>query len=197
MANKNGRPKQPKCPECKKALYKSIVSQSVKKEWPYVYCRNEECKCHGDIREHGKKAPKQANKAKKRKDIKDTPLKGAKTSNKAPKTTPKGRSTDASKQQKERKENKPQPPEKVAPRKLCSTCGRVECICEAKKPIENEQIAQARGQIKQAIDQNRGVIGLTLAMLNQELGDHKAANRLIDEYDLTTKFGILKKGETK
>jgi len=35
-------------------------------------------------------------------------------------------------------------------------------------------------------------VGITLAIASQETGDMETANKLIDEYDLTTKYGIQK-----
>jgi hypothetical protein len=43
------REAQPRCPYCGKALYKSLESQRVKKEWPYKFCRNKTCVHYGDI----------------------------------------------------------------------------------------------------------------------------------------------------
>jgi len=41
-------PTHPKCPECKKAMYKSMVKgQAVKKKDPWAYCRNKACSLYG------------------------------------------------------------------------------------------------------------------------------------------------------
>lgn len=45
-----GRPKPPICPGCGKAMYKAPLEakgKSVKKEWPYAYCRNASCGLFG------------------------------------------------------------------------------------------------------------------------------------------------------
>jgi len=38
-----GRPKQPKCPHCKKPLFKRMDAGQVQKTDPYGWCRNEAC----------------------------------------------------------------------------------------------------------------------------------------------------------
>lgn len=43
-------PVHPKCPFCKKALYKAFgVGSLVKKDDPWIYCRNSKCELHGNI----------------------------------------------------------------------------------------------------------------------------------------------------
>lgn len=66
-----------------------------------------------------------------------------------------------------------------------------------KGPIEeHEAVKQARKRIQKALrgntGQERNIIGLSLALLAQELGHRDFANALIDEYDLDNLFGIVK-----
>lgn len=62
---------------------------------------------------------------------------------------------------------------------------------------ENESIKKARIRIKKFLDQTivgrpAVAIGLVLAIVNQETGNKKAANVLIDQYKLDKKFGLKK-----
>lgn len=58
---------------------------------------------------------------------------------------------------------------------------------------EPEAVKKARVAITNAIgDGPPPAIGLAIAVLAQEIGSHKAANQIIDDFDLTTKFGIPK-----
>lgn len=63
--------------------------------------------------------------------------------------------------------------------------------------LDSSIVDEARKKLKPLIDeaivgQPANAIGLVLAILNQETGNHKAANILIDEYKLTATFGIRK-----
>lgn len=62
--------------------------------------------------------------------------------------------------------------------------------------VEHFAVVQARERIRRALEsddgQERSIIGLTLAMLAQEIGHREFADVLIDEYDLAERFGILK-----
>lgn len=56
-----------------------------------------------------------------------------------------------------------------------------------------EARARLRSMIAQATqDAPRSSIGIVLAIVNQETGNHTAANALIDEYGLERLFGIKK-----
>lgn len=69
---------------------------------------------------------------------------------------------------------------------------------EAKrKPKEAEPLAQARERIRGLIGDvaagaPRQSVGLVLALLSQETGSQAAANALIDEFDLASKYGLQK-----
>lgn len=53
----SGRPKQPKCPECGKALYKRMDPGQVKKSDPYAWCRNKACALHNRPQETSRFSP--------------------------------------------------------------------------------------------------------------------------------------------
>jgi hypothetical protein len=62
---------------------------------------------------------------------------------------------------------------------------------------EPEAIREARVRLRALIaaataDAPRSSVGIVLAIVNQETGNHVAANALIDEYGLTKLFGIKK-----
>lgn len=62
---------------------------------------------------------------------------------------------------------------------------------------EPEAVQKARARLKKMVKTATGdappaAIGLVLAIVSQETGNHAAANALIDEYDLTDLFGIKK-----
>lgn len=66
------------------------------------------------------------------------------------------------------------------------------------KPPEDSEpaaVKTARERIRDVLEAvhrqyDHNIIGLTLAIVSQETGSHKAANALISEYDLDKKFGI-------
>lgn len=161
---KQGRPAQPKCPSCGKALYKHLPDASlpkgkytsVKKADPYAFCRNVKCELHGDIRQTKLK------------------LEPAHKDAKA-KAKPKRKRTRA----------KPKQTHKQKP--LCEDCGRLKCVCEP------EMIKKARVRIRNAIgggDHARNAIGLALAIVAQEMGSNDVASKLIKEFNLTELYGI-------
>ncbi len=52
MPRGGNHPKHPKCPGCKKALYKTQKKGSAsKKEDPFAHCRNEACELFGTIQD--------------------------------------------------------------------------------------------------------------------------------------------------
>lgn len=68
---------------------------------------------------------------------------------------------------------------------------------KAAKPKESEPLAKARIRIREILalvtdGQPKESISLTLAILNQETGNQKAAEVLIDEFELDKKYGLLK-----
>jgi len=102
---------------------------------------------------------------------------GANQSEATPQKVPKG---------KRKAKSKPQRP-------LCAGCGKVECACP---PEEHEAVTKARARIRQTLGGNgayaHSMIGLTLTVMAQEIGNKSIANQLIDEYKLTELFGITK-----
>jgi hypothetical protein len=119
------------------------VPARVKKNDPWIYCRNPKCDSFGVVEE-----------------LKETAIKVE-----------------------EPEEEKPRIPAPVPP--------------PPKGPIEeHESVKQARIRIQKALrgntGQERNVIGLSLALLAQELGHRDFANALIDEYELDELFGIVK-----
>lgn len=65
-------------------------------------------------------------------------------------------------------------------------------------PIQSESqlVKKARGRIETAIQGNPdlapNVVGLALALLAQSMGSNRAANALIDQYELTKLYGVQK-----
>jgi len=65
------------------------------------------------------------------------------------------------------------------------------------KPKESEPLAKARVRVREILNaitegQPKESISLVLAILNQETGNQKAAEVLIDEFELDKKYGLLK-----
>jgi hypothetical protein len=64
--------------------------------------------------------------------------------------------------------------------------------------VESAVVLEARGRIQAVVDGDESesdspkLIGLTLALLAQASGHREMADQLIDEYDLTARFGIQK-----
>jgi len=187
MSNYKGRPKQPRCDCCGKALYKRMDAGPVKPSDPYAYCRNVACDRHGDIRtppvatgpqaaepDGRKKSPRSATKKKSRKatakpPVKETVAAEAPPPAEAPVQTP-----------------------VQAPKPLCAKCGCAVCEC---LPVEPEVVQEARQRIRKAIAgagrYSTNVIGLALSIVAQEMGSHEVANELINEFQLTKRFGIV------
>lgn len=63
-------------------------------------------------------------------------------------------------------------------------------------PVELPSVKAARERIKKAIGSGSApnVVGLALSVLAQEIGSYKAANQIIDDFNLTEAFGIQKIG---
>lgn len=198
------RPKQPKCPCCGKSLYKGLPPstpgkyKSVKKTDPYKFCRNEECMAFGDITEHGYEAIDGSEPVSKQEAKRPS---SSKAKSKPSTKVPEGVKTVAEQPieaEPEDTEAEPEDTEAEAPRPLCQICGRVECICDQLGDgSESEQVRQARDRIKRALiqdgDYTHNLIGLVLTMLAQELGNNGIANQLIDDYNLSDRYGIHKR----
>lgn len=208
-------PQHPHCDECKKALFKSPVAAKVKPADPYAYCRNADCKQYtfrrllgvegfdpkskhvtaeqlGQALKIAKLAPAALERA--------APLKrhygeaGKKHQAKKGQTAAyfDGIAPPAEKAAKAAPEPAPKP---------VSKRGRARAAVPASavppKPTEPEPIAKARRRIKDILSEvvkghPREAAGLVLAILSQETGNQRAAEALIDEYKLDTKFGLQK-----
>lgn len=89
-----------------------------------------------------------------------------------------------------KRQTKPTPPKLLPPSRLSTAVdtGRTEAAA----------VAKARARIKAVIDATEEqygpeAIGLALAIVSQETGNHTAANSLIKEYGLLEKYGIQPK----
>jgi hypothetical protein len=193
-----GRPVQPKCPKCGKALYKRMDPGGVKTSDPYGWCRNSGCELYntdqsGESRfaPIGGAAPpskKSEGKPASKPEAKPAPTK-------APKVAP--------------------PPPKKAPQPVDKKAAKAKADAEAKASAEvaeaaakavgaklapaaegeGDAVAKARKRISQALEAveatySKAVIGLALAIVSQQMGSHEAANALIAEYDLEERYGI-------
>jgi len=85
----------------------------------------------------------------------------------------------------------------------CSLCG-VNQAEQEQPPVQPDPesveepvvVRKARERIQKALKADQGqdnLIGLTLAILAQEMGHSEIADQMIDEYSLTERFGIQKK----
>lgn len=133
-----GRPQQPKCPGCKKALYKRMDSGQVKKADPYAWCRNKKCIAYNSDQSSGA--------------TRFQALNGV----------------------------QPEPEPFKA---------------EVDFPAEPEAVSKARARIRSVLDATEAkfgsnAVGLALAIVSQETGNHEAANALINEYKLAEQYGI-------
>jgi hypothetical protein len=180
------------------ALQAAGKYRSVKKSDPYAFCRNPDCEAHGDIREKGHTPPEATEKGQHA----ETQQGGKKQTKPKGKVKLKSKRQEAAKEAAEAAKEVQEAVDKALqavekrPRPLCEVCGRVECVCDQIPANEPEAVTKARGRIRRALQQNgnytHNIIGLVLTMLAQELGNKDIANQLIDEYQLTKRFGILK-----
>jgi outer membrane biosynthesis protein TonB len=198
-----GRPVQPKCPKCGKALYKRMDPGGVKTSDPYGWCRNASCESYnvdqsgesrfapiGGAAPPPKKAPEAKPKAEGKPEAKPAAKPAA-----APKVTP--------------------PPPKKAPAPVAKKAAKAKADADAKASAEvaeaaakavgaklsapakgeGDAVDKARERISKALEAveatySKAVIGLALAIVSQQMGSHEAANALIAEYDLEAKYGI-------
>jgi hypothetical protein len=169
-----GRPKPPRCPECGKALYRTMEAGSKRNTDFYVYCRNGECAIYGDIRKYGyTEELKKAN--------------SNNTAEKAVKTDSKSRPTSSTRKERKRKRKAvpldlPRGPKETYG--LCERCGqkKIECRCGE----EPEAIKVVREKLKKTIigSDVKRVTALSVVMMLQGLGEYDMANVLLDKYDL-------------
>jgi hypothetical protein len=173
-----GRPKQPPCPKCGKALYKRPDAGSVNTTDPYGWCRNEACETFGTDQSGSSRFDKKA--SKKDKPKQQELFKKPTKDKKAPEVeTTKKKTKTVVEEVKEAIEDVP------------------ELVDEDDIDDEQEsdalQVARKRiRQIMEVVEQTHGkhLIALALAILSQDTGSHSAANAFIREYGLDKKYGI-------
>jgi hypothetical protein len=198
-------PQHPHC-ECKKALFKSPATRKVKPSEPYAYCRNVACKQYAFRRLLG--APGFDPKAKQFTDeqlavalqvskVAPDALERAApkpTMAKRPKVPPVVAHPET---------GIPVPADtRPAETKPVSKRGRARAAMPASaappRPVEPAPIAAARRRLKDLLGRvipggsDKASAGLVLAILSQETGNQRAAEALIDEYQLDVKFGLQK-----
>lgn len=167
-------PIHPKCPSCGKALFKSYKAAKVRPADPYRFCRNEKCTRCGPsgITPSPEPGPSRGMKELTDKDATKR-LAKSKAAQKVTVTPP---------------EPKPERPPTRAKRRTVSAA-------QPEKPGEPPAVAKARARIRALLesvtkDAPKVSVGLVLAILNQETGNHKAANQLIDDFKLDQVFGL-------
>lgn len=169
-----GRPKPPRCPECGKALYRTMEVGSKRNTDFYVYCRNGECAIYGDIRKYGySEELEKAN--------------SNNTAEKTVKTDSKSSLTKGTRKERKRKRKAvpfalPKDPKETYG--LCERCGqkKIECKCNE----EPEAIKVVREKLKKTIigSDVKRVTALSVVMMLQGLGEYDMANVLLDKYNL-------------
>ena len=208
-------PQHSKCPDCGKALFKSPVAAKVKPADPYAYCRNKACKQYtfrtlGVDFDPKKSATKASLNAAVKVGARVRPaqhVSSARAEDQAKRladhleekaeTHPGGHPTPEAKAA-----NKAAKEARAAETKPTSKRGRKRAampVSEApKRPEEPEALAKARRRLKGLLAQiipggtPRESAGLVLAILSQETGNQRAAETLIDEFQLDKKFGLQK-----
>jgi hypothetical protein len=169
-----GRPKSPRCPECGKALYRTLEAGRKRNTDFYIYCRNAECNVYGDIRKSGYEDFAEKG------NFRISPKKAVKTDEK----------NDSIKGTRERRKSKRKAVPLTLPKDpketygLCERCGRkkIECQCGE----EPEAIKVVREKLKKTIigSDVKRVTALSVVMMLQGLGEYDMANVLLDKYNL-------------
>lgn len=206
-------PQHPHCDECKKALFKSPIAAKVKPADPYAYCRNSDCKQYtfrrllvvdgfdpkrvtADQLDFALKVAKNAPEALERAAPKKSQTAGhfdeiaSKSTKKRPKVVAHPETSILVPE-----DTRPSSPKPVSKRGRARSA--VPASAVPPKPTEPEPIAKARRRLKDILAEvvkghPREAAGLVLAILSQETGNQRAAEALIDEYKLDTKFGLQK-----
>jgi len=181
MVDRKGRPTQPRCPACGKALYKRMDAGQVLATDSYAWCRNQACAEYNKdqsgtstftpLTEHGVKRIKSAA---------PRPLPKSETKKKSP--APAAPAIEA--------QPAPVPVIEAQPAPSASTS------TQPAARVESAAVAKARARIRTVVEAAQSqfgvnAVGLALALVSQETGDQEAANALIREYNLTELFGIL------
>jgi len=133
MSKKGGaHPPHPKCPECGKAMYKTMVKgKTVATDDPWAYCRNQDCPLYGKNQSDRTTADERD---------KDKPKKSKPEKGEAKKSKP-----EKSKPKKGEAEDKPEKskPEKSKPKKSKPKKGEAEDKPEKSKP-KKQKIAKVK-----------------------------------------------------
>lgn len=200
-------PIHPACPTCQKALFKRPDSGKVHKDQPYKYCSNPACADFCGVYRNAKLNAEKGVPVAQAKVIPawrtdDRLDRVIETKPLRVRSGPKGEGSGPKKSAK-----KPEPAPtvtqpttsgpKAGPKKAGPKRRAVPATEAPKRPTEPEPVAVARQRLRAIVSQlvegrPPSAVGLVLAILNQETGNHAAANALIDELGLTAAFGILK-----
>lgn len=183
MSEGRGRPVQPKCTHCGKALYKRMDPGGVKTSDPYGWCRNASCEAYNTDQSG---------------ESRFAPIGGeAKAPEAKPKKAPEAKAKKGAKKAKAKKgaAEAAEAAEAVAAAVGAKPKKGTKKPAAAPAPDESPAVEKARGRIAKALEAvektySKHVIGLTLAIVSQEMGSHEAANALIAEYDLKRLYGI-------
>jgi hypothetical protein len=181
----------PKCADCDRALYKAMEKGAkVRPEDPYAFCRNPSCPQYGyrdaEPTEGEPEAPPEEASAPEAEPepATDVPASAAQAPPAAPPVQARRlRSRPAG--------DAPPPPPSAD---LAEAPTFKAAVVEPEgEPLA---VAMARARIKAILEKvapgkSPAAIGLSLAILNQELGCHAGANALIDEFSLD-RFGLQK-----
>ena len=169
-------PKHPRCPGCSKAMYKGLKGDKApKKTDPWRFCRNKKCELF----------------------LRDQTISGEPTVVGAKPVADEKKRGDQIAQ-----DLLDAPPEKVATKKVVKAHGpQLQSLLAGNGRAEHQAIAITRARIRATLeeagagDYDHNIVGIALALLSQETGNHAAANALIDEYKLDERFGIQKVAE--
>jgi hypothetical protein len=198
-------PRHPACPDCQKALFKRPDSGKVHKDQPYKYCSNPDCKSFSGVyRNPAVNAVKGIPVAQARvipawqtddrldRVIETKPLRAKPASGPAKASGPKTKPKKAEQAPAVTQPTGPEVAKKTGPKRRALPASEA-----PRRPQEPEPIQVARKRLRSIVatlteGRPPSAVGLVLAILNQETGNHAAANALIDELELTKTFGIMK-----
>lgn len=157
-------PVHPKCPSCKKAMYKTMEKgKVVKKTDPWAFCRNEKCELHG----------------------KDQSQEAAPTTQAAEPA----KSDEQATEEGEAAAEIEQPEHQNQDTQSTSVAVPADSVEQKALESARTRIAQA---IKQQGQFSHNVCSLVLQQVHQEIGG-QYANQLIDEFNLTKLYSIQKR----
>lgn len=177
-------PKHPRCPKCSRSMYKSAAKgEPPGKDW---ICRNPECAppTERQIKARLKLGAINANESER--------VRRGLPSRAVPPGLP-----EALAEVRAAKEEKMARPPTRAKSDRSRTTPKAPFAPAPAASTEPVSVAKARQRIRGLIAGARGdappaAVHLVLALVNQETGNHKAANAIIDEFQLDKLFGIQK-----